>query len=402
MHAFDYAALDGAGKRQTGTVMAATAREARDILRDRRLVPIELTAARTKRKLPQLSLGKKVKHRDLTRATRQLAIMIGASTPVEESLRVTAMQFEKSPLRQILLDCRAQVLEGAKLSDALKAHPRVFPEIYTSMTASGEVSGQLGPVMDRLANNLEAAQKIRGKILGATIYPIVLTVVALLVVIGMLIFLIPRLVQQFESFGQDLPALTKAVIAASEFVQNSGLILLIVLLAMGFGVSRLLKVPSVRLRFDRFLLKVPLLGSLLLGLNAARFARTMAGLSFSGTPMVSALGTAQHTLQNRAMREAAKDATQKVSEGTALSQALRPSGLFPPLLIQMIAGGESSDNLGSMFSKAADYLENEFDSVTTIFLNLLEPLIIIFMAAVVLVIIAAIFLPILQLNTLGF
>lgn len=402
MHAFDYAALDGAGKRQTGTVMAATAREARDILRDRRLVPIELTAARTKRKLPQLSLGKKVKHRDLTRATRQLAIMIGASTPVEESLRVTAMQFEKSPLRQILLDCRAQVLEGAKLSDALKAHPRVFPEIYTSMTASGEVSGQLGPVMDRLANNLEAAQKIRGKILGATIYPIVLTVVALLVVIGMLIFLIPRLVQQFESFGQDLPALTKAVIAASEFVQNSGLLLLIVLLAMGFGVSRLLKVPSVRLRFDRFLLKVPLLGSLLLGLNAARFARTMAGLSFSGTPMVSALGTAQHTLQNRAMREAAKDATQKVSEGTALSQALRPSGLFPPLLIQMIAGGESSDNLGSMFSKAADYLENEFDSVTTIFLNLLEPLIIIFMAAVVLVIIAAIFLPILQLNTLGF
>lgn len=398
METFDYAALDATGKRLTGSVSAVNAREARDILRAQTLTPIDLKAAKSKA-VDRLSFERKIGHKDLTQATRQLAILIDAATPVEEALKVTAIQFERSPMRQVLLDARSHVLEGERLSEALATHPDTFPELYTSMVASGETSGRLAEVMERLALDMEAAQKIRRKILSATIYPMVLTVVALAVVTILMIFVVPKVVDQFDTFGQDLPTLTKIVIAISAWLKAYGIIALILFLVGSFGFSQMLKRKAFQFRFHEFLLKLPLIGRLIRNLNAARFARTMSGLLDSGTPSLTAMETARHTLKNQVMRNAVTQAALKVREGTAMSAALKQTGVFPPLVTQMVSGGETSGNVGKMFGKSADYLEGEFESATSVFLSLLEPLIIVLMSLVVLLIVGAIFLPILQLNT---
>ncbi|MDB2439082.1 type II secretion system inner membrane protein GspF [Hellea sp.] len=402
MEAFDYAALDAGGKRKKGTVMASSARDARDILRARALMPLDLAPSKSKKKENLDGKASGVKHKHLTQATRQLAILIDAATPIEEALKITALQFERSPMKGALLSIRAQVMEGLRLSDALRGQPKVFPELYTAMVASGETSGQLPAVLERLADDLEAAQKIRRKIMGATAYPLVLSVVALLVVTILMVAVVPKVVDQFDSFGQDLPPLTKGVIAASAWMQNWGLITLIIFGIAIFALRQALKNKALRYRWDGMMLRLPLIGKIIRNMNAARFARTMAGLVDSGTPALTALETARHTLQNAVMREAVTNASVKVREGSAISTALRGTTVFPPLVVQMVAGGEASGDMGKMFSKSAEYLEDEFDSSTTVFLTLLEPLIIIFLAGIVLLIIAAIFLPILQLNTMAF
>ena len=402
MEAFDYAALDSAGKRKKGTVMASSARDARDILRARALMPVDLAPSKSKKKEESDGTASGVKHKHLTQATRQLAVLIDAATPIEEALKITALQFERSPMKSALLSIRAQVMEGLRLSDALRGQPKVFPELYIAMVASGETSGRLPEVLERLADDLEAAQKIRRKIMGATAYPIVLSIVALLVVAILMIAVVPKVVYQFDSFGQELPPLTRAVIAVSEWMQNWGLITLGIIVIAIFVLRQALKTKSFKYRWDTMMLRLPMIGTIIRNMNAARFSRTMAGLVDSGTPALTALETAQHTLQNSVMREAVQDASVKVREGSAISTALSGTAVFPPLVVQMVAGGEASGKMGQMFAKSADYLEEEFDSSTTVFLTLLEPLIIIFLAGIVLLIIAAIFLPILQLNTLAF
>lgn len=398
METFDYAAIDATGKRLTGSVSAVSAREARDILRAQTLTPIDLKAAKSKTQ-NRFSSERKIRHKDVTQATRQLAILIDAATPVEEALKVTALQFERSDMRQVLLGARSKVLEGERLSDALRAYPKTFPDLYTSLIASGETSGKLAEVMERLALDMEAAQTIRRKILSATVYPMALTVVALAVVTILMIFVVPKVVDQFDTFGQDLPTLTRFVIGVSEGLKAYGIFALILILLFGFGFSQMLKRPSVKFKFHSFLLGLPLTGRLMRDLNAARFARTMAGLLDSGTPSLTAMETAKFTLKNHVMQEAVSKATLKVREGTTMSTALKQTGVFPPLVTQMVAGGEASGNVGKMFSKSADYLEAEFESATSVFLSLLEPLIIVLMSLVVLLIVGAIFLPILQLNT---
>jgi len=402
MEAFDYAALDAGGKRKKGTVMASSARDARDILRARALMPLDLAPSKSKKKENLDGTASGVKHKHLTQATRQLAILIDAATPIEEALKITALQFERSPMKGALLSIRAQVMEGLRFSDALRGQPKVFPELYTAMVASGETSGQLPAVLERLADDLEAAQKIRRKIMGATAYPLVLSVVALLVVTILMVAVVPKVVDQFDSFGQDLPPLTKGVIAVSGWMQNWGFIALILIVIAIFALRQALKNKALRYKWDGMMLRLPLIGKIIRNMNAARFARTMAGLVDSGTPALTALETARHTLQNAVMRDAVSDASVKVREGSAISTALRGTTVFPPLVVQMVAGGEASGDMGKMFSKSAEYLEDEFDSSTTVFLTLLEPLIIIFLAGIVLLIIAAIFLPILQLNTMAF
>lgn len=401
METFDYAAIDAAGKRLTGSVTAASAREARDILRAQTLTPVEIHAAKVK-SASRFSYERKPRHKDITLATRQLAILIDAATPVEEALKVTALQFERSPMRQILLNARSKVLEGERLSVALSSQSGAFSSLYTAMVASGEKSGRLPEVLERLASDLEAAQKIRRKILAATVYPMVLTAVALLVVTIMMVFVVPKVVAQFDSFGQDLPGLTKAVIALSGWFKAYSLMALIGLLLAGFAFFQALKKTSVKRRWHRFILTWPLLGRLSRDLNAARFARTISGLIQSGTPSLTAMETARHTLKNLVMREAVDSAALKVREGTSMSAALRQTEVFPPLVTQMVAGGEAGGDVGKMFSKSADYLEGEFENTTNVFLSLLEPLIIIILGVIVLLIIGAIFLPILQLNTAAF
>lgn len=401
METFDYTAIDKLGKRLSGSISAASAREARDQLRGRALTLTDLKAA--KRKGPsRLTYERKISHKDLTQASRQLAILIDAATPIEESLKVVALQFEKSPMRQVLLDTRSRVVEGARLSEAMAAHPKTFDALFTAMVASGETSGRLAPVMERLAADLEAAQKVRRKILAATVYPIVLSVVALFVVVLLMVLVVPQVVEQFDTFGQDLPLLTRAVMAISEWLQAYGFVAAIGIAIFILGLSQALKNTAFKTKWHGVKLRLPMIGKLTRNLNAARFARTIAGLIEAGTPSLTAMETARHTLKNNVMREAVNEAAARVREGMAISAALKKTDVFPPLVTQMVAGGEASGNVGAMFSKSADYLESEFESVTSVTLSLLEPLIIIFLSIIVLLIIGAIFVPILRLNTLAF
>lgn len=402
MEAFDYAAIDAKGTKQRGTLMASSSRDARDMLRARALIPVDLNRSRKKTaKTSEASnsfLSGRIKLKDLTRATRQLAILINAATPVEDALRVIALQFERSPMRGVLLSIRGQVMEGLKLSDAMKSQPQAFDDLYVAMIASGEASGRLAQVLERQADDLEAAQAIRRKILGATVYPIVLSVVAIGVIAVLMVFVVPKVVAQFDSFGQELPPITRFTIWFSEVFKSYGLWIFGALLALYFGFRLLLKRPAARYWWDGVRLKTPLIGNIIRDLNAARFSRTMAGLISAGTPALDALETSRHTLKNSVMREAVLGAATRVREGAALSQALQKTKVFPPLVTQMVAGGEASGDTGQMFSRSADYLESEFEARTSVFLTLLEPLIIIFLAGIVLLIIAAIFLPILTLN----
>lgn len=400
MESFDYKAINSTGQRVNGTIMAANRREARIYLSQRTLTPTHIKT--TKTRLHRQRFRFRPRHKDITLASRQLAILIDAATPVEDALKVSALQFERSPMRDVLLDIRTRVMEGHKLSDGLRAYPHIFSPLFTAMVTSGENSGQLAHALERIAVDFEAAQKIRQKILAATIYPIILCIVALIVTTVMLVFIVPKVVTQFDTFGQALPPLTRFVMALSSGIQNYGLIGLITVLLLSLGLYRLFQSPHIKQRLHGFVLKLPILGPLNRNLNAARFCRTLAGLLESGTQMINALDIAAHTLRNQRMREALATATVKVQEGASLSQALGQSEVFPALVKQMIIGGEVSGNMAQMFTKAADYLESEFETATAIFLNLLEPLIIILLALVVLLIIAAIFLPILQLNTLAF
>ena len=401
METFDYTAIDKLGKRFTGSISAVSAREARNQLRGRALTLTELKAAKQKG-ASRLTYERKTSHKDLTQASRQRAILIDAATPIEESLKVVALQFEKSPMRQILLDTRSRVLEGARLSEAMAAHPKTFDSLFTAMVASGETSGRLAPVMERLAADLEAAQKVRRKILAATIYPLVLSVVALFVVVLLMVLVVPQVVEQFDSFGQDLPVLTRSVMAISEWLQSYWLIAAIGIAIMALAISQALRTPAIKTRWHGIKLRLPMIGKLTRNLNAAKFARTIAGLIEAGTPSLTAMEAARHTLKNNVMREAVDEAASRVREGMAISAALKKTDVFPPLVTQMVAGGEASGNVGAMFSKSADYLESEFESVTSVTLSLLEPLIIIFLSIIVLLIIGAIFVPILRLNTLAF
>lgn len=404
MDAFDYAALDASGTRRKGTLMAGSARAARDQLRARRLTPVEVKPSRKRARSDETAESgrSRIKRAHITRAARQLAILISAATPVEEALRITALQFERSRLRGVLLDARGQVMEGARLSEALSRHPNVFDPLFTAMVAAGETAGQLGPVLERRADDMEAADAIRRKILGATIYPLLLMAVALIVTIILLTLVVPKVAEQFVVLGETLPPLTRGTIAASDFLKANWWALLI-----GIGGAYLLfslwkRRPSGRKVWDASKLRLPVIGRIIRNLEAARFSRTIAGLISAGTPALAAMETARHTLRNRVMFEAVGDAVLRVREGTAVSAALKQTQVFPPLVVQMVLGGEASGKTGQMFAKSADYLEGEFEAATQIFLALLEPLIIILLGGIVLLIAAAIFLPILQLNTLSF
>jgi general secretion pathway protein F len=405
LDAFDYAALDASGTRRKGTLMAGSARGARDQLRARQLTPVEIKPSRQKSNSgarDTASKGGRIKRAHVTRAARQLAILISASTPVEEALRITALQFEKSRLRGVLLDARSQVMEGARLSEALARHADVFDSLFTSMVAAGETAGQLGPVLERRADDMEAADAIRRKILGATVYPILLLAIALIVTVILLTLVVPKVAEQFTILGEELPPLTRGTIAASEFLQSNWWAILIVI-GGAYGLFSIWKrTEAGRRQWDGTKLRLPLIGRIIRNLEAARFSRTIAGLISAGTPALTAMETARHTLRNVVMRSAVGDAALRVREGTAISAALKQTNVFPPLVVQMVLGGEASGKTGPMFAKSADYLEGEFEAATQIFLSLLEPLIIIVIGGIVLLIAAAIFLPILQLNTLSF
>lgn len=399
MAAFEYQALDGSGRTQRGVITADSQKAARRELRRQALTPLKLAPTREAARSESGAGRRRLNASELVLTTRQLAMLITSGSPVEEAVAALGATAEDPTTRTVLASVRSGVVEGRPLSDAMRDERRSFPPLYRAVVAAGEEAGALGPVLERLAEHLDKAQAMRRKVLAALIYPSILALVAMAVIVALLVFVVPRLVEQFDSMDADLPALTEAMVAISGFLTRYGFFLLGGL-AIGLVVlNRLFQSENVRRIRDRIALRVPVIGNVLRAAAAARFARTFATLTGSGAPVLDSLKAARETTPNLVLRDAVDEVIVAVREGGALSAAMARTKAFPPLVTHMAASGESSGNLAGMFEKGADYLEAEFDSAITVSLGVLEPLITIIMGGFVMLIILAIMLPILQLNT---
>jgi general secretion pathway protein F len=350
--------------------------------------------------LATTGLSRKLNVKQLTLFTRQVATLVQVA-PLEETLRTIVRQTEQAHVQRILGRVHTGVVEGRRLSDAMALEPSSFPPLYRAMVAAGESAGSLPEILERLADLQERQATVRGKVIAAIAYPAALAVVATFVVIALMIFVVPRVVEQFEDIGQALPLLTRIVIGISAFLATFWWALLLAGIAGGFLFNRAMQDEGFRYRFDSWLLRLPFFGRLLRDLHAARLARTLATMVASRLPIIEGLALTTATVNNRALRRASEDIVTAIREGGSLSAALRKSGVFPPLLVYMAAGGESSGRLDLMLERAADYLEREFDTFTATLLSLLEPGVIIVMGGVVAAIVLSILLPILQLDTLA-
>jgi len=401
MAAFDYIAADAAGRTVSGSVTAADEAAARKALAKRQLAPLQLSPGRSGA-IAATTSGKagRLSPKALALTTRQLATLISVS-PLEEALRNLMLQADRPNLRRVLEGVHAGVIEGRRLSDAMGQQGAAFPPLYRAMTAAGEQSGALQPILERLADGLERDEVVRGKVLTALVYPCVLAVVALGVIVAMMTYIVPKVVDQFDSMGQTLPLLTRLVIGLSDLMRDWGwlmALILAVVVAAGLIARRR---EAVRLRLDGWVLRLPLVGRLTRDLHGARMARTLSTMIAAGLPVLVGLTITARTVSNRALRRATEQMAEAVREGGGLSAAMRRAEVFPPILVYMTASGESSGRLEPMLERAADYLEREFSNFTAVMLSLLEPAIIVVMGGIVAVIVLSILLPILQINTLA-
>ncbi|KGM56522.1 general secretion pathway protein GspF [Lysobacter arseniciresistens ZS79] len=399
MPAFDYAALDTRGLTRQGVIDAASPVDARERLARRRLVPVRIEPAATGADTGPRPLLDRFTAKDLALVTRQLSTLAAAMT-LEEALRTVGAQAEKRAVRRVLMATHAHVLEGFRLSDAMARQGNAFPPLYRAMVAAGEGSGALPDILERLADLLEREQQVRGKLVTALVYPAALAMTAVAVVIALMAFVVPKVVEQFDSMGRELPLLTRLVIGVSDLMAAGWLPALALLAVGAVAFRQLMKQPVFARRFDAMVLRLPLLGRLLRDVHAARMSRTLSIMVGSGLPMLEGLVITARTVHNRVLREATDRMVASIREGGSLSGAMRRAGVFPPTLLYMTTSGEDSGRLGPMLERAADYLEREFNTFTSVAMSLLEPLIIVVLGGVVAVIVLAILLPILQFNSL--
>ena len=401
MPAFDYSAVDVAGRTVAGVLTAPDEAAAKKTLARRRLMPLSLSRASgagATEKTPRRS--RKLSSRTLALTTRQLATLITVA-PVDEALRTLMLQAERPDVRAVLSGVHAGVVEGQRLSEAMARQGAAFPPLYRATVAAGEASGALGPILERLAEGLERDQQVRGKVITALVYPAVLALVALGVVTALMVFVVPKVVDQFDSMNQTLPLLTRAVIGVSDLMRHWGW-LIALLLAGGVGGFVVgMRNPGFRLAVDRRILRLPVVGRLTRDLHGARMARTLSTMIAAGLPVLEGLTITARTVSNRALRASTEMMAEAVREGGGLSAAMRRAQVFPPILVHMTASGEASGRLEPMMERAADYLEREFSAFTAVMLSFLEPAIIVVMGGVVALIVLSILLPILQINTLA-
>ncbi len=404
MEAFEYSALDNRGKEKKGILEGDSPRQIRQQLRERGLTPLRVVEIVRQEQASDthggFSLRRGVSAMDLALVTRQLATLVRSSLPLEEALRTVAAQTEKRHLKRILLAIRAKVREGHSLASGFADFPRVFPELYHRTIAAGEETGHLDVVLDRLADYTESRQQMRQKVLLALFYPALLTIISILIVIALLTYVVPQVVRVFENVAQDLPPLTQALITLSDTLREHGMLIFGLLAALIIGFNLLLRKPAFRAMVQRFQLKIPLIGRLIRGINAARFSRTLSILAASNVPILEALRISSQVLTNVPMRQGVEDATLRVREGSALHTALEKTGYFPPLTLSLMASGEASGDLEGMLERSANIQEREIESMIATVLGLFEPILILVMGGVVLIIVLAILLPIFELNQL--
>ncbi len=410
MAAFNYRALDAAGGEVQGVLEAETSKLARARLREQQLFPVEVTAVarRGAAASPDAglranwSLGRaRLSPALLSLLTRQWSMLLEAGLTIEQTLNALIEQSEDAAAHQVLAGVRAEVLAGHTLHSALGQYDDVFPPIYRAVVDAGEKSGELAALLVRLADYLEAWQATRQKILQALLYPILVTLVAALVIVGLLTYVVPQIVTVFKQSRQALPWLTQALIFVSNALRASWWWLLPGVLAAPWLVRRALRNNAgLQLRWHRWLLRLPLVGRHLRTLDSARLASTLAIMVSSGVPLLTALETGKAVLGNRVLRQALDQAIRMVREGAPLHRALAADRLFPPLLVHLIASGEASGTLGRMLERAAVQQQGELDRRTAIALGLFEPLLILVMGGVVLLIVLAVLMPIIEINML--
>jgi general secretion pathway protein F len=399
--AYKFEALDAAGKAASGLLEADNAKAARAQLRAQALVPLEVKAvAADTRAAGGLSLKRKVfSSTGLTVWTRQLAGLVGSGLPLERALTALADEAEDNRQRELVAHLRSEVNAGSAFARALGTVPREFDDVYRGVVAAGEASGALGPVLERLADDLEERQALRAKLIGATLYPAIVSLIAVVIVVFLVTYVVPQVASVFTSSKRALPALTVAMLAISGFLRSWGW-LLILGLAGGLGALLfMLRNDAFRERFDAAWLTLPLIGRLSRGYNAARFAGTLAMLAGAGVPILKALQAAAETLSNRAMRADAMEALVQVREGAPLASALAAKKRFPGLLAMFSRLGEQTGQLPVMLERAARQLGAEVQRRALQMATILEPLLIVAMGGVVMLIVLAVLLPIIQLNT---
>jgi general secretion pathway protein F len=399
MSGYRYEALAPDGKVRKGVLESDSPRQARARLREQGMLPVEVAPIAGNETARGFALRRgRLSAAALATLTRQLATLLAAGLTVEQALNAVIEQSETETERQLLAAVRGDVLGGQSLAWSLAHHPVAFPEVYLTLVDAGERSGRLADVLARLAEYTEEREQLRGKVLLAFVYPALVTIVAVAVVTGLLVYVVPQVVQVFQNTNQALPLLTRALIGLSDFLRGYGGFVVIALAAAAIGARAALAVPAARERWQRRLLRLPVAGPLHRDLNSARLAATLAILVGSRVPLLTALRAGAGAVSSLPMRRALDEAAARVQEGSGLARALGASKLFPPLLVHMIASGEASGRLGELLERAAVQQARSLERRIAAFVTLLEPLLILAMGGMVLVIVLAILLPIFELN----
>ena len=400
MPAYQFTALDASGKQQKGVLEGDSARQIRQQLRDKALIPISVDPVEQKQKhQAQRWFQKKMTAYDLALMTRQLSVLVAAAIPLEEALRAVAKQSEKVHVQNLLLSVRSKVLEGYSLANALQQSGH-FPDLYIATIAAGERSGHLDLILDQLSDYTENRFAMQKKVQGAMIYPIILMLMSFAIVMGLMTYVVPDIVKTFDQDKGALPWITVALMQASDFIRLAWPFLLVGTILGIFLLVRFLKTSAGHYAFDRLTLKLPLFGKLSRGINAARFASTLSILTQSGVPLVDALKIGAAVSSNWVIRDAVNLAAEKVTEGGNLGTQLERSGYFPPMMVQMIKSGEASGELDRMLERASTMQDREVTTLISTLLALLEPLMLVLMASIVLVIVIAVMLPIVNMNNM--
>lgn len=405
MPIYDYIALDSKGKEKKNLIEANSERAARQGLRELELIPLELNLSLTetnKRALKRqiMGLAKNLTIKELALFTRQLSTLIDAGTPLDESLRACVEQTDKKHAQKVMLGVCASITAGHNFAQSLALYPRSFNSLYRASIEAGEKSGYLDATLERLANYLDKRQELQQSIILALIYPLLLVFICLLVVIALLTYVVPQVVQVFADMQQTLPLLTRGLLAISAFLQKYGWHLIATFSATYILVNRLLKHPKCQQKSQAILLSLPLVGRLIRGINSSRFAHTLSMLCSSGVPVVSAFQVAAQVMPNLLIRNAVLQAAERVREGSSIAQALKAAACFPPIMLHLISNGELSGKLEQSLQIAAEQQDREMKMLVATSLALFEPLMIVFMGVLVLLIVLAIMLPIFELNEL--
>lgn len=403
MGAFEYQALDQKGRTKKGVSQGDSARQIRQQLREQGLVPLSVIGIEQEKKThsPHEERSRaRIKNNDLAVITRQFATLLGSGLTVEETLSALVNQSEGHQVKTVLSGIRSRVMEGRSLADAIASYPRSFPEIYQASVSAGEQSGTLDVVLERLANYIETRQELQQRVGVALIYPIILTAVSITIVFALLTYVVPKVVEVFETTGQSLPLLTQVLIAIGEFIGKYSLWLISGIATATLIFTLVFRQEKPKYWLHQMILRLPIVKRLSRGLNTARMSRTLAIMVGSGVPLLSSMRAAEGVVGNLVLRANLKEAAGEVAEGVSIHRALARHGNFPALLTQMVATGESSGRLGDMLDKAASVLERELEARIAVMVGLFGPFMILIMGVVVLVIVLAILLPIFDLNQL--